>query len=154
MNRLRLLALVVVVGALTGSAALVWQWLYDEKPPPSTELLQRRLVGANRLVVRTGGTCHRDIAEEKVLFTVTSPKLVAEVADHLRVTAGGFRCGCCGYPTLEFYRAHWLVASVSVHHGEFIRWEGWNSDGVLTQESAEYLEAFLRLCGLDPEDYR
>ncbi|HEX6812335.1 MAG TPA: hypothetical protein VF384_11975 [Planctomycetota bacterium] len=110
------------------------------------EQLQTLLATADRLVLRTGGTCHRDEARDKVLFETAAAEEIAKVLPLLRVLEdrGSFHCMCCGTPTLMFFAAGKEIASIGVHHGASIRWSnGWNSDAVLTREAAEGLVQWL-----------
>ncbi|HZN40360.1 MAG TPA: hypothetical protein VFD82_16255 [Planctomycetota bacterium] len=111
------------------------------------EQLQTLLATADRLVLRTRGTCHRDEASEKVLFDTTAPDDIAKVLPLLHVVEDGsdFHCMCCGSPTLMFFKAGKEIASIGVHHGASIRWADglWSSDALLTREAAEGLVQWL-----------
>ena len=59
---------------------------------------------ATRLRIRSGGTCHRQLAKEKTLFEL---KDAAQIRDFVRQIGiveaeSGFECMCCGEPTFEF----------------------------------------------------
>lgn len=111
------------------------------------EPLQRSLAGADRLRVRSGGTCHRYPAEEKTLFEVNGVEKVASLLGIIQLAEqqGYGRCTCCGEPSLEFYRGDELVATLGFHHGHSLRWsEGiWPGDAVMTNQSAMGLCEFL-----------
>ncbi|MBL8756420.1 MAG: hypothetical protein JNK15_24210, partial [Planctomycetes bacterium] len=111
------------------------------------EQLQATLAIADRVVLRTGGTCHRVVARERVLFETGDAAEIARLLPLLQVVEDGegFHCGCCGGPTLVFSAAGREVASLGVHHGVALRWaEGpWNSDAALTREAAAGLEQWL-----------
>jgi len=97
--------------------------------------LQQLLATADRLVLRSGGTCHRNEAREKVLFETAAADELAKVLPLLRVAedGGSFHCMCCGNPTLVFFAAGKEIASIGVHHGLSIRWSQgpWNGDAML-----------------------
>jgi hypothetical protein len=113
------------------------------------------LTSATKLVVRSGGLCHRDVSTENVLFAVESQQEVADIVAHIHVVEAesGFHCMCCGDPTLEFYRGSKLVAEVGFHHGRSIRWRRWSGDGLLTKGSADYLVALLDRYEIPKQDY-
>lgn len=110
------------------------------------ESLQETLAPATLLRIRSGGTCHRDIAEEKVLYEEKDPAVVKNFATQLRIQPdeSGFHCMCCGEPTFEFYWGAELVAMIGFHHGQSLRWVGgWPGDGMLTKECKTFLVDFL-----------
>jgi hypothetical protein len=104
--------------------------------------LRDELKGATRLRVRSGGTCHRNIAREKTLFEVKDARLVAQLVANIKLDEKQSRhhCMCCGDPSFEFYRGDDLVATLGFHHGIGMRWPGaWPADAALTDDSADYL---------------
>jgi len=110
------------------------------------EALRLELAPADRVVVRSGGLCHRDVAEEAKLLEARGAAKVKEVLDLFEVEEkeSGFHCMCCGNPTFEFYRGETLVASLGFHHGKSIRWlGGWPGDGMLTKGSGDRLIEWL-----------
>jgi hypothetical protein len=123
-------------------------------PPPSpwTRLLQTALTDVSRLRVRSGDTCHRNPAVEKVLVEMHEAAAIAGLIHQIAIDdrESGDECKCCGNPTLEFYRQEKLVASLSLHHGRILRWPGgrWRGDGQLTRESATFLTQWLAARGV------
>lgn len=140
---LRLLCLVCCV--LTPAILLAGP-AYGSDDPRWAGKLQAKIARADRLRVRTGGTCHRQIGEEKTLFEVADVNEIGRVVKLIEIedASSGVRCMCCGEPTFEFYQAEKLIAAVGFHHGQLLRWsEGWKGDGVLTAGSAERLCRWL-----------
>jgi len=112
--------------------------------------LRRAVAGADRLRVRTGGTCHRDISSEYTLCELAGAGRVSDFVKHLKFSGFGGGCKCCGEPTFEFYRGKELLAMVSLHHGVRLRWrEGWPGDGYLTDRSRDWLVNWLADRGID-----
>lgn len=102
--------------------------------------------GADRLRVRTGGTCHRDVANERTLYEEKNPTKIQELVNGIKIneSESGFACMCCGDPSLEFYKGDTLVLTVGYHHGRSMRWPGsWRGDALLTPDSANYLQRWL-----------
>lgn len=97
----------------------------------------QRLAGvaacATRLVVRSGGVCHRRPAHERVLFVRDDPAAVRELLPLLRLDEplSDTSCLCCGALTIELHRDAELLAALSLHHGKTLRWYGWPGDGLL-----------------------
>ncbi|MGE3803322.1 MAG: hypothetical protein AB7K24_01470 [Gemmataceae bacterium] len=113
--------------------------------------LKRQLAGVDLIRVRSGGTCHRMIEQERVLFEETDPARVGEIIEAIRIDNQGMTiyCSCCGTPSIEFYRGGQLVVTLGCHHGKFLRWrEGWKSDGELTEASAAWLKGWLASHGI------
>ena len=112
------------------------------KPRPASrgDLLARFLADADRVRIRSGGTCHRHPEHETHLAEENDPRAVQSFLTQLSFddTHSGFRCHCCGDPTIEFYSPRGLLAALGVHHGRSLRWEdgSWNGDSLLTSASA------------------
>ena len=111
-----------------------------------TPALALAVAEADRVRIRTGGTCHRSIETEETLFEtsdgLTIRRLIAGIA--VDESAAGFHCMCCGEPSIEFYRGKEVIATLGFHHGRSLRWPGgWPSDAILTPASAEFLIAWL-----------
>jgi hypothetical protein len=121
-------------------------------PSPWTESLQSALTGISKLRVRSGGTCHRNLAAEKTLLEIQDTEAIASLIQHITIDdrESGFHCRCCGNPTLEFYRDREIVVSLGFHHGQSLRWPGgkWQGDASLTSESAEFLNQWLAARGI------
>ena len=131
------------------------------RPDPKedwTVLLHTSLAGASRLRVRSGGTCHSNPNEETTLLDIRDTDAVAKLIDGIAVDQPKiafcgtivFCCMCCGNPTLEFYRDDKLIAALSLHHGQSLRWPSgkWTGDGHLTPASAEFLINWLNERGV------
>lgn len=115
------------------------------------QALMDELKGVDRLVVRSGGTCHRNPAEEKVLFGTRAPSDVAEFLGLIEIdekeSTGA--CMCCGSPTLELYAGDRHLAMVGIQHGFALRWGDWPADGKLTQKSSWALTEWLARRGVN-----
>lgn len=127
-----------------------------KSPEQSSLSLHNALKDVTRMKVRTGGTCHNNLAEEKVLVEIDDPNEIADVVAHILIKDDASRgaCGCCGNPTLEFYIKQKLTVSLSVHHKKSLRWlDGkWDGDGILTPESSAYLVGWLSKKGVEIPD--
>lgn len=115
------------------------------------ETLREKLAQADRLRVRSGGTCHRKPDEEKTLFETTDASELKTLLAQVAVVEPDrpFECMCCGEPTFEFYRQGQRLTSVGFHHGQLLRWsEGWETDCALSDQSAQSLVDYLAVHGL------
>lgn len=124
---------------------------------PNLITLDYCIKGADKVVVRSGGMCHRNAEREKVLFTLTDEQAIRELRDNIKLKGGQFgkisRCMCWGGPTFEFYQGDKLLTSVSNQHGAALRWAGWSGDAHLTPESSQYLKTLFQTHGLSGQDY-
>lgn len=104
----------------------------------------RAAVGhATGLRVRRGGVGQRARAGDPV-FRADQREInnLVQAIDIHEDRSGG-HCYCLGDQTLEFYHHQQLIAVVSVHHGDHLRWEGWPGDARLTAASARWLTEWL-----------
>jgi len=110
------------------------------------DALKDALADATRLRVRSGGTCHRDIENEKTLYETEDKAVIEQAIAGIAIdeAESGFHCMCCGEPSLEFYQGDKLILTLGFHHGQSLRWVGgWPGDGSLTSESARFLVKWL-----------
>ena len=117
-----------------------------------TETLRAALKGADRVRVRSGGTCHRRPKQERTLFEIKDAKGVKETIANivLEPSDSGFHCMCCGNPSFEFYRKDKLLVTLGFHHGRSLRWmQGeWPGDGLLSAKSGDYICELLDKHGI------
>lgn len=107
---------------------------------------------ASRVVVRSGGTCHREPASETVLAETTDPADLRSLLAAIEIDpdSSGFACMCCGDPTIELYSGEQLLLSLGYHHGRSLRWvDGWEGDGQLTEASATKLAVWMSSHGVE-----
>lgn len=108
--------------------------------------LKEALEKADRVRVRSGGTCHRNADGEKTLADVKEAGEIRALVERLKVdeSGSGFHCMCCGEPSFEFYRGAELTATLGFHHGQSMRWSGgWPGDGLMTPECADFVVEWL-----------
>jgi hypothetical protein len=106
------------------------------------EAFRQAVAGATRLRVRSGGTCHRDLSQEKTLWELSDAAKIRELAALIAIDEkqSGFHCMCCGDPSFEFYQGDRLIATLGFHHGRSLRWPGrWPGDGMLTPQAQDRL---------------
>lgn len=122
---------------------------------PSNRDFTSAVEASDKVVVRSGGLCHRRPEQEEVLFVLEGSKEIQQLVDAIQVRKLGFalRCMCCGNPTFEFHRNGENIASVGFHHGKSLRWNGWSSDGMLTAKSSAEIISIFRRNGLSENQY-
>ena len=109
--------------------------------------MRSNIAASTRLVVRTGGNCHRDPSREKQLYATTDSGEIRQFADlislKLSVVAG--HCMRCGDMTFDLYRGDDLHFSFSLHHRRHIRIKDsfFGGDRRLTSRSRRYLTQWL-----------
>jgi len=110
----------------------------------------------DRLVVRSGGTCHRNHTEEKILFETKSLEKIRELVESIDINEAesDSSCMCCGFPTLEFYQETKLLAMVGVQHGGALRWGPWPADGMLTANSSSSFNKWMTKHGIPSRESR
>lgn len=144
-------AAAVVLLVLTVAGCQVWR---SRSPKAGDHRFLRAVSGADRLRVRSGGSCHREPAQETTFCELVGEEKVSDFVRRLQFIEVDGECKCCGDPTFEFYRGQNLLAMVSFHHGTHLRSrEGWSGDAYLTDSSRDWLVNWLTERGV-PEPKR
>jgi len=116
------------------------------------EAVRAALSGIDRILCRTGGTCHRRTKQEKDKFEIKDADEIKTFIETIDVVEDNsvFHCMCCGNPTFEFYRGDELVLMLGYHHGRSMRWLNgdWPGDALLTEKAAKYINALLDMHGV------
>ena len=114
------------------------------------EALRDEVKEADRLRVRSGGTCHRKPEKETTLFEEKEAAAVRALLASIAVDEpeSGFHCMCCGEPSIEVYRGDALLATLAVHHGRSIRWSEWPGDALLTVDGSVAVNSWLAKHGV------
>ena len=115
--------------------------------------LRSALQETTRLRIRSGGTCHRFLEQEKTLAEITDAAEISRFIKGIDIDESRSLgvCACCGNPTFEFYAGPRLLAMAGYHHGERLRWAGgpWTADGELTAPSRDFVIAWLSQHGVE-----
>jgi hypothetical protein len=101
---------------------------------------------ADRVVVRDGGFDFDGATDHSaVLFEVTDSGEIAALCENLQFKSKQKRstCYCAGYPRVDWYGGREQLAITSIQHGRAVRWEGFQGDADLTQESGAWLVEWL-----------
>ncbi len=89
--------------------------------------------------IQAGGTgCGRNPGRRAPLDVLESPEEVRAFVETLDIDAAGVGqlCMCCGSLSLDFFRGDQRVVSLSVHHGQRLRW----SNGPGLNPELQYLD--------------
>lgn len=84
-------------------------------------------------------------------FEITDAREILEFLDCIEIDepASTGRCMCLGSPHFDFMAAGEVLATLTLHHGVRLRWEGkWPADAELTRGSAFQLCEWLRQRGI------
>jgi hypothetical protein len=118
-----------------------------------TASLRKAVQGTTRLRIRSGGTCHRALEQEKTLAEVTDAGEINRFIHGIVINGwrSGGTCMCCGDPTFEFYAGDRLLAMVGYHHTKRLRWANgrWRGDGQLTAAAQSLVISWLSQHGVD-----
>ena len=107
--------------------------------------LRRELNDATRLIVRTGGHCHRYFEKERTLYDTTSSDEIHGLLECIGFDSPPMgSCRCCGDMSFDFYRGEQLVKSFSYHHKSALRIQYVSGgDFSLTRKARIQLEEWL-----------
>ncbi len=130
---------VAAVALLAGACGREATWTYQGQ-------FHDAVAEADRVVVRDGGFRYgRDTGDQAVLFEVTDPGEIDQLRENLEFESRQQRyvCPCPGYPGVDWYRGNQRIAHTSIQHGRAVRWEGFQADAQLTEESSARLVQWL-----------
>jgi hypothetical protein len=140
-------AIVILVSAGCGRHPT---WKYDGK-------FYNAIATADRmLIIDAGFDCYGgdskaktpfDVSkpQAKTLFEISKPEEIKQFAEHLEFQKGQKLggCPCNGYPRVDWYQGERRLATVSIQHGQAIRWKGFQADAKLTSTSSQWLVQWL-----------
>ena len=103
------------------------------------KVLQAKLSGADSILL--SDLDFRIIEEAKKPKRISGSEEISQLIALLEFNDGksGFHCMCAGDTKLEFYRGKQLLATISHHHGQSLRWHGgeWEGDSLFSKEAAK-----------------
>lgn len=105
------------------------------RPNPAQKSLDALLSPATRLRILEGGVSDDKAIGKKVLLDTHETSAASKIAKLLRIVedpATFGHCMCLGSYALEFYEGQKLLATIGLHHGQSIRWDGWQWDAWLS----------------------
>ncbi len=140
-----LAALLVILTVVSAGCGRHPTWQYDGK-------LHNVIAKADRMAVIDGGfDCYGRDTKAKTLFEISGPDNLRQFAERLEFEKGQTlaTCPCNGYPRLDWYQGKDRIATVSVQHGQAIRWRGFGADAKLTSQSSRWLVQWLTDHGVD-----
>jgi hypothetical protein len=121
-------------------------WTYEGK-------LHNVIAAADRVVVIDAGfDCYGQDSKAKTLVELSKPDEARQFAEHIEFEKGQTTavCPCNGYPRIDWYKGKDRLATVSIQHGQAIRWKGFQADAKLTSKSSQWLRHWLADHGVDP----
>ena len=122
--------------------------------PTTTYQVRNKIISSSRLVIRTGGNCHREPERERVLFETTNADVIQEFSKKISLgfTEPGRGCMCCGEMTFDLYRDGDIYYSFSLHHRKSIRIKDSSyGDKELSFYSKRKMNAWLEEIGITKE---
>lgn len=121
----------------TGSTIVVDEttlaYMNSKTPQPSQVSLDALFRQCERVRVLRGGVASGRTLTEDVLFETEQAAMIADLREAMRVNDGpGEHCMCFGNAAVELLSADGdRVATIGLHHGQTIRWDGWKDDASL-----------------------
>ena len=133
----------------TGSTIVVDEttlaYTNSKAPQPSQASLDALFRQCERVRVLRGGVAYGRPMTADVLFETEQPAVIADLREAMRVNdAPGGHCMCFGNAAIELLSADGgRVATIGLHHGRAVRWDGWKDDASLVDgvRLLQWLEA-------------
>jgi hypothetical protein len=122
--------------------------------PTTTFQVRNKITESSRLVIRTGGNCHREPERERIMFETQDADVIKKFSKliSLGFTEPGRACMCCGEMTFDLYHDDDLYYSFSLHHRSHIRIKDSSyGDRDLSFCSKKKLNAWLEEIGITRE---
>lgn len=116
-----------------------------------TYKIQENITESTRLIIRSGGNCHRTPEREHVLFETIDHEVIKKFAKQISLEFNviGSSCRCCGEITFDLYQGQEKHYSFSLHHGNSIRIKGTVfGDNELSFSSRQKLKKWLDQVGV------
>jgi tetratricopeptide (TPR) repeat protein len=140
-------------GTVTVMDREMYDYLYGTStaPDPAQRDLDELLPAVTRVRVLSVGMYRGKPIGNEVLIDTTEPARLDALRGCFRIVedpATFNHCACLGGPTLELFRGEELAATVSLQHGQAIRWKHWKHDARL--EDGSRLNTWLTANGLEP----
>ena len=112
------------------------EWFAEQTYIPKPLPTQQRLDTLFASVTRIRLLDNRISANTEPLLELSDAPAIATLHRHLAIVEhenedSFFHCMCMGDETLELYNGSDLIATISLHHGESIRWDEWDWDAEL-----------------------
>ena len=107
---------------------------YTPKPLPTQQSLDTLFEGVTRMRLLNGGAANGKALGTELLLELSDAPAIAALHRHLSIIEDEnsfFHCMCMGEQALELYRGLELIATIGLHHGRSIRWDGWELDAEL-----------------------
>lgn len=120
-------------------------------PSRCEERLTSALAGATSVKVYTISMDELVKSQDDAEYEENDPEKIQEIIAHIDIAPFGYgtSCACEGQQMIEFYQAEKLIAKVSFHHGQNLRWHDnrANGDLQLTAKSAAFFKDWLTQSG-------
>jgi len=111
---------------------------------------RKAIAGADRIVVRARWFPSEGQESENTLLEVKDPQTIKEFSEHLRFDANSdwISCFCAGYLGIDWYQGKQRLVRSFLQHGQALRWEGFQGDARLTDDSSQWLVHWLAAHGV------
>jgi len=103
---------------------------------------------ANKIRIRVGGTCHREVSKEKTIAIITDSDEVEKFKNNFQLYDPGeedydYECECCGDISFEFINGNKLLTTFVLAHKSEVK-VPWGGQTSLTDNSVKYIHSFLK----------
>ncbi len=136
-------------GIIAVGGSMLMSKLHDFVGPPN-DALQSTLAGVTEVRVKRAGLVQIGLGQPLPQTLILSGLQAQELAQSFQVipSRSGARGMCCcgGSHVVAFYRGDNLIASLSLMHGEKLRWkeQPWRGDMPMQISTKQYLKSFFK----------
>jgi hypothetical protein len=107
------------------------------KPFGSNLLLKKLFLSIDKVLIKRGGVYNGRALGQIIDFTIDDPQNLREFVEKLTITEPKevLYCMCLGDYALEIYYREKLRATLGLHNGTSIRYDGWKGDAELSHSN-------------------
>jgi len=113
----------------------------NQKPFANHNRLKELFLSVDEVVIKEGGVYNDKAIGQEIGVAFRSAVDISELAERLQIEEPKevHYCMCTGCYAIELYSRAKLKATIGLHHGKAIRYEGWKGDADLS-DGKELLE--------------
>lgn len=123
-------------------------WFAISNDPNAT--FQNAVQHSNEIVIHAKGYENTASRHRTVFLRMTDPDAISEFNSNIRFkrSFGGERCGCQGFPGIDWFHGTERIAYAGLQHETHVRWTPYSYDMPMTDTSRQWLARYMAQHGV------